>query len=179
MGAVGYQSHQQEAAATYRRHHQERGSRLRKVAQSREGNGKNRREHDCLEEIVGYQGYQRSLAQVAQYQADAHHATDGTDKQCRRRLDIAHHPTAEEATHHEESQGYGQDQGSRAVGHPVHTGYEIDEVGIDGNLRYLIAQECQESEDKHTMMLEEFADVGTIRLVFFRLLMLDFWQVDT
>ena len=44
---------------------------------------------------------------------------------------------------------------------------------------YLIAQECQESEDKHTMMLEEFADVGTIRLVFFRLLMLDFWQVDT
>ena len=61
----------------------------------------------------------------------------------------------------------------------MHTGYEIDEVGIDGNLRYLIAQECQESEDKHTMMLEEFADVGTIRLVLFRLLMLDFWQVDT
>ena len=58
MGAVGYQSHQQEAAATYRSHHQKRGCALGKITQSREGNREYGREHDCLEEIIAHQGCQ-------------------------------------------------------------------------------------------------------------------------
>ena len=67
MGGIGYHSHQQEAASAYRSHHQERGCRLGEIAQSREGDAEDGREHDCLEKIVAHQGYQRHDAQIAKH----------------------------------------------------------------------------------------------------------------
>lgn len=59
MGSVGYQSHQEEAATSYRGHHQQRGGRLGEVAKSCEGDGKDRGEHDGLKQIVANQRRQR------------------------------------------------------------------------------------------------------------------------
>ena len=141
MGGIGYHSHQQEAASAYRSHHQERGCRLGEIAQSREGDAEDGREHDCLEKIVAHQGYQRHDAQIAKHQADADHAAHGTDEEHGGCLDMAHDPAAQESAYHEERQGEGEDERGGAVAHPMHAGDEIDEVGIDGDLGHLVAQE--------------------------------------
>ncbi len=54
----------------------------------------------------------------------------------------------------------------RAVVHPMHAGDEIDEVGIDGNLCHLIAQQGQEAEHKHLVIGKELADIATLCLIF-------------
>ena len=98
MGGIGNHSHQQEAASTYRSHHQERGCRLGEIAQSREGDAEDGREHDCLEKIVAHQGYQRDDAQIAKHQSDADYATHGTDEEHGGCLDMAdggHEPRRE------------------------------------------------------------------------------------
>lgn len=152
MGGIGYHSHQQETASAYRSHHQERGCRLGEIAQSREGDAEDGREHDCLEKIVAHQGYQRYDAQIAKHQSDADYAAHGTDEEHGGSLDVAHDPAAQESAHHEERQGKSEDERGGAVAHPMHTGDEIDEVGIDGDLGYLVAQEGEESEDEHSVV---------------------------
>ena len=179
MGGIGYHSHQQEAASAYRSHHQERGCRLGEIAQPREGDAEDGREHDCLEKIVAHQGYQRHDAQIAKHQADADHATHGTDEEHGGCLDMAHDPAAQESAYHEERQGEGEDERGGAVAHPMHAGDEIDEVGIDGDLGYLVAQEGEEAEDEHPVIGKELGDIAALRLVFRRLLVLDFRQIDT
>ena len=179
MGGIGYHSHQQEAASTYRSHHQERGCRLGEIAQPREGDAEDGREHDCLEKIVAHQGYQRHDAQIAKHQTDADHAAHGTDEEHGGCLDMAHDPAAQESAYHEERQGEGEDERGGAVAHPMHAGDEIDEVGIDGDLGYLVTQEGEETEDEHPVVGKELGDITALRLVFRRLLVLDFRQIDT
>ncbi len=64
-----------------------------------------------------------------------------------------------------------------AVAHPMHAGDEIDEVGIDGNLGYLVAQQGEETEDEHPVIGKELGDIAALRLIFRCLLMLDFRQI--
>ena len=179
MGGIGNHSHQQEAASAYRSHHQERGCRLGEIAQSREGDAEDGREHDCLEKIVAHQGYQRDDAQIAKHQSDADYATHGTDEEHGGCLDMAHNPAAQESAYHEERQGKGENERGGAVAHPMHAGDEIDEVGIDGDLGYFVAQEGEEAEDEHPVVGKELGDIAALRLVFIRLPVLDFRQIDT
>ena len=179
MGGIGDHSHQQEAASAYRSHHQERGCRLGEIAQSREGDAEDGRKHDCLEKIVAHQGYQRHDTQIAKHQSDTDHAAHGTDEEHGGCLNMAHNPATQESAYHEKRQSEAEDERGGAVTHPVHAGDEIDEVGIDGYLGYLVAQKGKEAEDEHPVISKELGDIAALRLVFLRLHVLDFRQINT
>ena len=47
----------------------------------------------------------------------------------------------------------------------MHAGDEVDEITVDGNLSHLITQQGKKAKDKHLVMGEEFAYIGTALLV--------------
>ena len=47
----------------------------------------------------------------------------------------------------------------------MHAGDEVDEIAVDGNLSHLITQQGKKTKDKHLVMGEELADIGTALLV--------------
>ena len=178
MGGVGNETHEEETATTDGRHHEQRRGTLGEVAQSTQSQREDGGEHDGLKHIVAHQCHHGNLAQIEHHRTNAHHAADGATEQSMLGLDAPHNPTAQEPAHHEEGQRHREDHGGGVVAHPAFAGHVVDEIAIDGNLGNLVGQEREESEDEHGMMAEELHDAGTVGLVFFCLLMLDFRQVD-
>ena len=102
----------------------------------------------------------------AEHQSHADDTACGTVEQHVLSLDGAHDPAASEAAEHEEGEGCGEHDRSGVVIHPTFGCDKVDEIAVDADLRNLVGQKREKSEDEHRVVTEELDDACAALFVF-------------